>query len=379
MRAPDTLPPEIAADPRLVELAALLEEIRPVADAGRLERIDARAARALAAPAARRHPFRPLSGRMWAPALGVAACALLALAIALSTLGGPDTGTPAIEQVGGSSGAGGAVPSGDTASGAGSSASSAGSSGRSDAPPAFKAPAPAVADQGTASGLTPASRRAIERAVAMTLGTPPKEIDAVAAAVARVATTLGGYVASSSTATGSGGQLELRVPTARLDDAVARLSRLGHVRSLERSTLDITAEAVSARGRLADALAERRSLLRQLAQAATPGETERIRARLLTVWHQIQAARAGVRRVGARAALATVSVGISPERRAVVTGGGWTPRDALHDALRVLEVAFGIALIAFAVALPLVLFGAPAWLATRRLLRHRRERGLDAA
>jgi ABC-type phosphate/phosphonate transport system permease subunit len=74
-----------------------------------------------------------------------------------------------------------------------------------------------------------------------------------------------------------------------------------------------------------------------------------------------------------------LTVDVVPERAAAAAPGGWTPRDAWHDALRVLEVAAGIALIAFAVALPLVLLGAPAWIATRRLTQRRRERALDIA
>jgi hypothetical protein len=80
-----------------------------------------------------------------------------------------------------------------------------------------------------------------------------------------------------------------------------------------------------------------------------------------------------------RADYANLSVEVVPERAAAVAPGAWTPRDAWHDAVRVLEVAAGIALIAFAVALPLVLLGAPAWIATRRLTQRRRERALDIA
>ncbi|MEA2291145.1 MAG: hypothetical protein QOF17_165 [Solirubrobacteraceae bacterium] len=365
MRAPDTLPPEIAADPRLVELAALLEEVRPVLGGERLERIDARAARALAAgPRRVRSRFR---ATLWAPALGIAACVLIGLAVAL-----PALRRPGGDQTTSGSGAGSAASAvREAKQPAPTAVDSAGSTG-AVAPGAIEpAPAPAI----TAPGVP----RKVERSVAITLGTRPRNVDAVASAAARVATTLGGFVAASSTSTGSGGQLELRVPSARLDDAVARLSRLGRVRSLERNTLDITAQAVSARGRLADARAERAALLRQLSRALTPGETERIRARLRVVWRQIQSARAGVRRVDTRAALATVAVAIAPERHTGAGGGGWTPRDSLGSAVHVLEVALGIALIALAVALPLVLLGAPAWLATRRVLRRRRESALDAA
>jgi hypothetical protein len=94
---------------------------------------------------------------------------------------------------------------------------------------------------------------------------------------------------------------------------------------------------------------------------------------------RLEAARTRLRRVDNRAAYANLSVEVVPERAAAAAPGGWSPRDAWHDALRVLEVAAGIALVAFAVALPLVLLGVPAWAGTRRLTRRRRERALDIA
>jgi hypothetical protein len=59
--------------------------------------------------------------------------------------------------------------------------------------------------------------------------------------------------------------------------------------------------------------------------------------------------------------------------------GAWTPADAFDDALRVLEVAAGVALIAAAVLLPVALIWLLAWLARRGISRRRRERALDMA
>jgi hypothetical protein len=58
-------------------------------------------------------------------------------------------------------------------------------------------------------------------------------------------------------------------------------------------------------------------------------------------------------------------------------GGAWTPRDALHDAGRVLQVAGGVAVIALAVLLPLGILAVLALLAARALRRRRREIALD--
>ena len=58
-------------------------------------------------------------------------------------------------------------------------------------------------------------------------------------------------------------------------------------------------------------------------------------------------------------------------------GGAWTPRDALHDAGRVLQVAGGVALIALAVLLPIGLLALLALPLARTLRRRRRETVLD--
>ena len=58
--------------------------------------------------------------------------------------------------------------------------------------------------------------------------------------------------------------------------------------------------------------------------------------------------------------------------------GPWTPRDALGDAGRVLEVAAGVALVALAVLLPLALLALIAWPLGRAVQRRRREGALDA-
>jgi hypothetical protein len=215
----------------------------------------------------------------------------------------------------------------------------------------------------------------------MTIATAPARVDQVASAAAAVATDLGGYVSSSSVTNGQNASLELRVPGERLDPAVSRLSRLGRVRDLQRSTLDITGELTTARQQVADLRAERRSLLRRLAHAGTARIADHARARLAAVTRRLNGARGRVRAVHARADLASLSLTIAGERRDGATGPHhpWTPGDALHDAGRVLEVAAGIALVALAVAAPFALLAVLAWLAARTLGRRRRERLLDGA
>jgi hypothetical protein len=223
------------------------------------------------------------------------------------------------------------------------------------------------------------ARRAVQRSASLTLASPRREIDAVSSRIGQVAAQLGGFVAASSVSSNGGGTFELRVPSHRLDTAIQRLSRLARVRELTRESLDITSDRVSARDRLVDARAERKSLLRQLADAVTVNETESIRARLEIVSREISVARRVLLRVNNRANFANVSVTLVPGRAGGDDEGAWTPGDAFDDALRVLEVAAGVALLVAAVALPLALLWLLAWLARRGIARRRRERALDMA
>src|SRR4051812_34480498 len=100
MRARDTLTPEIArdleameaavagrpatdGDPLLAELAALVAETRPEPDPAWANTLDARQRRGFPLPA-RRGIAKRVRVQFLAPALGLAACAVVALVIALS-------------------------------------------------------------------------------------------------------------------------------------------------------------------------------------------------------------------------------------------------------------------------------------------------------
>ena len=273
--------------------------------------------------------------------------------------------------------------SGDDAGGGGASgespASISGGGGGAAGSAATDQAAPATAER--APLATEARRhRSVQRSAEITLAAPRREIDKVATQIGDVTASLGGYVARSNVSSSSGGSLQLRVPSDRLNSAIQRLSKLGKVRDLSRSTEDITAQVVSARDRLNEARAERKGLLRQLANATTINETDSIKARLRIVAREIAAARNALHRVNDRANFADVAVTLVTTRGASgATGGTWTPGDAFHDALRVLEVIAGVAVIVAAVALPLLIAWLLGWLARRGLTRRRRERALDMA
>jgi hypothetical protein len=319
-------------------------------------------------PRARRLAWRP-SRTLLVPALGAAATLLIAVIV----IGG----------AGGGAGGGGAT----------SDSASRGAGTVSGAAPSAGAPPPtATAESATPQKSAPvappptggASGRQVERAAQLTLTAAPADVQDVADGVIRTTAALGGYVETSqisSSDEGGGASLRLRVPSARLDDAIARLSDLAHVGSLTRASTDITAPVASVTARLSDARAERSALLRALGKATTDREIASLRERLRLNRSQIAALTGELTGLRRRANLATVDVtvqGTGPKAGGG-SGGAWTPKDALHDALRVLEVAAGVTLVAGAVLVPLALLAALGALGARGRRRRRRDAALDAA
>lgn len=344
----------------LAELALLLRDDRPEPTLEWATHMDRRVEARFHARSLRRPRLR--LGQWWKP-MAVVTGLVLPLVLAVALLG--EHGTD---------------DSGSSAAGGPTAVSDAGS-GSSQAPEAATDQAlPGFTRNSAGSAQSDArAQRKVQRSASLTLVAPRRDIDKVASQVGDVTATLGGFVAASSISSSSGGDLQLRVPSNRLDTAIQRISKLARMRDLSRQSLDITSQVVSARERLTDARTERESLLRQLANAVTVNETESIRARLRIVSKEIAAARTSLKRVNNRASFASVAVELTPSGGATSDGGAWTPGDAFGDAMRVLEVAAGVAVIAAAVLLPLLIAGLLGWLARRGVTRRRRERALDMA
>lgn len=336
----------------LAELALLLRDEKPEPAPAWATHLDRRVEAGF--------PARPKERKtlVWlrnvAPAFGLAATVVLVIVGAVALPGGDDSGE----------------------GGGGSTAAESASGGEAAEPMRSGGPDINVPQLDSARSDGRANR-AQQRSASLTLAVPRREIDLAANEVGEVTSELGGFVASSSVSSNGGGHLQLRVPSDRLDDAIRRLSDIGRVRELSRRSVDITSNVVSARDRLSDARAERKALLAQLATATTVNETESIRERLDIVAREIAAARRRLARVNNQANFADVSVNLAAS--GAVDEGAWTPGDAWRDALRVLEVAAGVALVAAAVLFPLGLLWLLIWLARRGMTRRGRERALDMA
>ena len=174
-----------------------------------------------------------------------------------------------------------------------------------------------------------ARQRRVERSTRLELSTT--DVQKATDGVVRATQAAGGFVQSSQVATGDGrstASFVLRVPTSRLDDAMARLSQLGHVKSLQQSADDITGAYDGASGRLTEARAERRGLLRALADASTAQQITSLRARLADNRRDLQRYQRDFNAVRNRANLATVGVEVTgaPRKHAAAPShGSWTP------------------------------------------------------
>jgi hypothetical protein len=405
----DALPEEVRRELEAIDAALAGEPVDPeLTDLGRLalalreERPDPRPAftRDLDSRAAagfpRRRRLAALREKLRAAPMlvpGTALAGLIAFAVVVSVVSGPQERFSSDGAGGGSVATQEAEPTEDApppaappadAVGGGSGQELQSDSSRSKSTPL---PIPAASAAPATGGGSPASddRRArlVERSASITLVSRPDELERTADAVVRVTDRLGGFVVTSSVSAaedGGGGEFLIRVPSERLQDALAGLSELAHVRAREQSTQDITREGVSARDRLDEARAERRSLLRRIARAITDEQTDALRARLRGVDDRIADARADLARVDNRARFSNVTVTLEADPSAAdrADDGTWSPGDAARDALRVLEVAAGVLLLVAAIALPLGLLAVLGILAARASRRRGRERALDS-
>jgi len=337
----------LAGEPsRFTELVADVRAERPEMRPEFAAQLDAQVDAARTAPKRR-------SWLVWSPAAGAVAAVVVAIVLV-------------------SSGGDSSMPSSSTTSGGGAAKSA-----PTDSSTELAAPLQGQASAG-ATAPRPLSGRKVERNTDLQLSTTRGDVQSVADDVITTTQRFGGIVDSSQISTSdnqASATFTLRIPTARLDDALAALSKLAHVSSLSQGSTDITGSFVSAIDRLKDARAERRALLKALGNATTTQEVDAIKARLRDNRSQIAAIKGELNSLRGRANMSHVNVAV--EGNGYKSGGAWSPGDAANDALRVLEVSAGVLLIVLAVALPLALLGGAAGLAARSARRRRRESALD--
>jgi hypothetical protein len=405
--AGDAVDPEFAD---LAELALLLSDTRPEIPPDAATRLD-RHVSGLAADrrtrrlVARAHRSAARPRRSWllrpAGGAGLAGLAAVGVVVVVITSGGgsrssfnsaftpaaPHADSQSLQKATSTSAAGTAASparGASTSSGsAGSSSSSAGAgSSRQASPlstlsPVVKPPTPALSGQ------------KIVQSSELTLTAPSDRINEVAQELFDTVGAEQGFVKHSSVTSGSGGSasFSLSIPTANLSAALSRLTalRYSRVSSSTESTTDVTSSYQDDQRALADAKALHTSLLKQLAAAYTSEQVDSLNAQIKDDETAITADEKSLTALQGRISYTSVSVEIDagsiavPPGTPVGGGGGFSLHKAGHDAVRVLVVVAGVALIALAVLLPLTLLVAFIAWAGFGWRRRRRESMLDRA
>jgi len=381
-----------ATDPierELEELTLALAADRPAPDAVFVAQLDERVREGFPRERARANPLRRLRAavagleikRPPMALLGGAASLLAVLAVVVS-LSGDDTSD--VDPLSSSGGAGMSTPGGEIAPDGDAAVDGAGGAVelRRDTAKRIRQSFLAPTEPPGRRGFAPGARdRRIQRSATLALAAPADELDRVTADVTRVTERYRGFVLRSSLATGdegatTGGSFELRIPSTRLQPALADLAKLGQVRGRTQAGDDVTAAFVTAGDRLEAARAERRNLLGRLEEADTDVEAESLRLQLDANAGEINRLRGRLRSLRISTDYANVSVTLEA-RDASASPPGDGLGGALDDALRSLGDSLELAIRAVGVLIPLAVFAAVLALAARAILRRRRESALS--
>ncbi len=399
--------PEFA---ELAELTVLVAAERPQLDSERAQALDERVLGRFGPAPPRPTRHRSWRSPGWAAGLSIAAVAAVAVIVVAASGGGSSNVLAGASATNRSSSARGnslnATPPLRAQKGPkapatlyqassthGSSKSSSSASGTNQSLTPAGSPTNGSAGSAVAPSTpapTATARKTIQSAQ-LQLNAQGRWVDVVAQEVFDVVGQEKGIVRNSQVTAAAGNNgyatFNLSIPSANLSDTVTRLSALQHSRVISRTdgTQDVNGPYLSDQRRLTDAQALRTSLLKQLARATTQAQIDSLQARIHTADAQINSDQATLHRlqyqIGFSQLYVTVNGGPVPVPLASGThsSGGFTIGRAAHDAVKVLTVAAGVALIALAAMVPLALLIALVVWVRLALHRRRREQALDAA
>ncbi|MDA0179100.1 DUF4349 domain-containing protein [Solirubrobacter phytolaccae] len=354
------------------DLETLLRETKPAPDPAWTLKLDSRVAHRFPNP-----PSRPRAALIRVGEHMVAIVASLAVA-----------GVIGIVMIAGLSGTGGGddEPASSASYTESTTSEDSGSGGSSSAPAAEATPEPLSTVSPTTS--SPDEKRAVRASASLTLATTPDRVQGLTNRAITIVDQLDGYVQSSEIDQPSSrraiANLSLRIPSAKLDDGLGRISKLANVQSRTQQTEDLTDQREAMEAAVRDARSDRDGLRNRLEKATTDKERQRLRALVNQATRRVTRRTREVNELGRDVSYATVDLEIRGTKSSGAAApadddGRWTAGDAVGDAVRVLEVVAGVLVIVLAIVLPIVAIGVLAWIAVRITTRRRRERALEGA
>jgi len=192
---------------------------------------------------------------------------------------------------------------------------------------------------------------------------------------------LGGHVVSASVATGERGSaaLTVRVPVARVEDAIVGLSALGRIVNQQVTIDDLQEQLDALTKRQASLQAQIARISARLETGSDDAETRAaLEARLKTLRQELRKVKAGITSTSAEAQMATIQLTIvTPGASGAIPPPPSRIDRTIDEALNVLAWEGVIALGVVIVLAPFALVVIAAWLG-RRLHRRREEERLLA-
>jgi hypothetical protein len=246
-------------------------------------------------------------------------------------------------------------------------------------PPARTALQPSAKDTATGSGVAPVPGQLQRYEAELSLRVD--DVDALSDATKRaqqVALGHGGSVASLQYEAPSQGvgaaQITLRIPTARVQSALAELSQLGTIVGQRYGIQDLQQQADSLQTQIEQT---QRRIAQILAQLGNPNLTDEnrvvLQSRLTSNRQKLTGLREAMQSTRAEAKTATVYLSLTTEEIEASVGGG-SRLDDVRDVLAWEAIALLYVLV---VAGPFVILGILVWLALRLLRRRETARLLE--
>lgn len=207
-------------------------------------------------------------------------------------------------------------------------------------------------------------------------GTASLEVDSLELAIAalhQLATAMGGYIGNSSQAAGSYNErtatLELKIPTARYDNAISNLAPIGKIESQTSTAEDVGEEFFDISARQANSRRLEERLITLL--ATRTGKLEDVLAverELARVREEIERYEGRLRYLKAHVATSTLAVTVH-EKRAIASQ--YTGRnvivEAFKDAWRIFVSFISLAIASLGWIIPLGVLLTVAWFARKRM------------
>lgn len=226
-------------------------------------------------------------------------------------------------------------------------------------------------DSGT---LAPSPNRAQQVAATLTVEVAGSDgVSRAAQDALDLTRSLGGHVVSADVSTGAGARatLTVRVPVAKVQQAITGLSALGKIQSQQVSIDDLQESLDTLTHRAASLRSQIVGITAKLADESLDPETRaRLEQRRRTLRSELRDVRKSIAGTNAEARFATVQLSVvTPDSLGVVPTSSRLHR-TLHGAVNALVWEGVVALAILVVAAPLLLVALAAWLG-RRLYRRR--------